>query len=234
LYGFTFSPDGKILAAVGKDCLIAWDTQNGKLRYQVKAKLAFRLAFSRSGKYLACGGYGKIRLLEAATGKNIRVLQPFSGYVHDLTFSPDDKRLASVQEYVVRLWDLASGKRLLAFPGNESPVESLAFSRDGASLAAGDSETGMLTVWDEKNDGVCFRGKMARPGSQIKPIRFSFATCAAKLLVAQQEVQGQGSQAEPGNPQQVSPAHCKKCRFIGRLLVHLSPRIRECTRIRWC
>jgi WD40 repeat protein len=149
VYWFTFSPDGRLLAAAGKDSVSVWDLPAGTLRYEIKGDRG-RLAFSPDGKYLACGSAGAIGLFEAASGKEVRRFERHAGFVRALAFSADGKSLASAEGYTVSLWDVATGKRRFPFAGHESPVQRLAFSPDGTGLATGDREDGTLIVWDLK------------------------------------------------------------------------------------
>jgi WD40 repeat protein len=146
VYGFTFSPDGRLLAATGAKSFCAWEAATGKLRYAAQGHHG-HLAFSPDGKYLAVGG-AEIRLYEAATGREVRRFEPPGGWVLALAFSPDGRTLAAGEGYTVSLWDVAGGQRRHRFPGHTSPVSSLAFSPDGAALASGGQEDGKALVWD--------------------------------------------------------------------------------------
>src|SRR5206468_1784303 len=96
VYGFTFSPDGRLLAAVtGGASFCVWEAATGKLRYTARGpeapvqEAAGRLAFSPDGKYLAVGGEREIRLHEAAGGREVRRFGPTGGAAPALAFSPD-------------------------------------------------------------------------------------------------------------------------------------------------
>jgi WD40 repeat protein len=71
------------------------------------------LAFSPDGKLLAAGEVDKkIRLYEAATGKQVALLQGHTKQVAAVAFSPDGATLFSASyDYTVRRWDVASGKQ---------------------------------------------------------------------------------------------------------------------------
>jgi WD40 repeat protein len=151
LYGLTFSPDGRTLAATFRDTFSLWEVSTGKLLYTIRDS-GGGIHFTPDGKYLACSGEGAIRLYEAADGKEVRRFERHAqGFIHAVAFSRDAKTLAEAEGYAINLWDVATGKRLHSFPGHETPVISLAFSPDGAGLASGDSEDGTLLVWDLKS-----------------------------------------------------------------------------------
>jgi WD40 repeat protein len=145
-----FSPDGRTLATAGPRSLFLWDVAGGKLRHEVKGCHG-RVAFSRDGKYLACGDSEGIRLLDAATFAEVRRLEGHDRRVDALFFSADGKRLLSAHGCTLALWDVATGRRLNAAPGHEVSVVSLAFAPDGRSLASGgDDLDGTALVWDLK------------------------------------------------------------------------------------
>jgi WD40 repeat protein len=145
VHGFTFSPDGRLLAATGIDFVAVWDAATGERRYLIRDDHG-RLAFSPDGKYLACGGE-ELCLYGAATGKKVRRFEGHTGNIAGLAFSPDGTTLATAQEYAICLWDVKTGKRRLPFPGHETPVGCLAFAPDGTALASGADD---LIVWDLK------------------------------------------------------------------------------------
>src|SRR5438477_12934997 len=71
------------------------------------------LAFSPNGNILASGEVDKkIRLWDAAAGKQIAVLEGHARQIAALTFSPDGETLYSASyDKTIRLWDVASGKQ---------------------------------------------------------------------------------------------------------------------------
>jgi predicted NACHT family NTPase len=81
-----------------------------KERFQLQHELGVRaLAFSPDGKTLAtgCSDQG-IHLWDAATGKELVVLQGRHGPVSSVAFSPDGKIIASSGDLTgIHLWDVA-------------------------------------------------------------------------------------------------------------------------------
>jgi WD40 repeat protein len=147
---FTFSPDGKLVAAVGSEAgdhgiIRLWDRagKKGSWRLDGQANADGPLAFSPDGKTLAEAGGAAVRLWDARTGKQFKELQvkdeePFGGRCAALDFSPDGRRLLAVAGdepggggSKLHLWELPAGRVL------PSPVETgvCLFSSDGRHLA---------------------------------------------------------------------------------------------------
>jgi hypothetical protein len=161
-----FSPDGKSLAATGKDRAIhVWDLATGKelLRCGEQSGGAtpiLSLAFSPNGEILVTtneyGGMrasGKIDLWEVATGKQIRTFG--SGKMvsyQSLAFSPDGKLLVTGsgwggRDSGVRLWDVSTG--LESGPPVRQVVSALSvtFSPDNRYLISTERE-GTARLWE--------------------------------------------------------------------------------------
>jgi WD40 repeat protein/3',5'-cyclic AMP phosphodiesterase CpdA len=94
---------------------------------------------------------GLIRLWDAGSGKELRVLRGHENLVMSVAFSPDGERLASGSyDKTVRLWDAGSGKELRVLRGHENLVTSVAFSPDGERLASGSYDK-TVRLWDAGN-----------------------------------------------------------------------------------
>ncbi len=107
------------------------------------------LAFSPDNRYLASASSDStIRIWDAATGNELRVLKGHTGGVRCVTFSADGQSLASGgMDGKVKLWDVASGKEIANFDGHKGRVNTVAFSRDGKLLASGGVDN-VVKVWD--------------------------------------------------------------------------------------
>ncbi|HZY87024.1 MAG TPA: hypothetical protein VFE78_19470, partial [Gemmataceae bacterium] len=151
MHGVCFSPDGRRLASVAgrsfhEGELIVWDAVSGARVYE---KLDYKselrtVAYSPDGKLLALGhGYSDptIRLLDAATAKELREMKGHAYAIDDLTFDPDGKRLASAgSDKTVRLWDVKDGRLLETFRDHTNYIYSVCFSPDGKRLYSAGSD----------------------------------------------------------------------------------------------
>jgi WD40 repeat protein len=165
-----FSPGGNRIASTGYGTIKVWDPAGGRellaLARQRKEDM-LPLAFSPDGKLLAGADVeitttktGRttatseawvVRLWDAATGRDIRLLKGMGAEIISVTFAPDGKRLAGASEDgTLRTWEVDTGREMQAIHleeiGRLSPLDG-AFSPDVrrfACVAADES----LRVWD--------------------------------------------------------------------------------------
>jgi WD40 repeat protein len=106
------------------------------------------VAFSPDGKTLATTADDEtIRLWEAATGRELRVLAGQEGYVYSLALSPDGKTLAAGDlDSRIRVLSVATGTVLHEFERHEGSIRAIRFSPDGRTLASG--AAGVVQLWD--------------------------------------------------------------------------------------
>ncbi len=109
------------------------------------------------GTLVSVGGGGKVRVWDAAEGREKRQWQAHKGGIDGVAVSPDGTTLAtgSWQDHTVRLWDLATGKERLAIAlpkpaGHNYGNVPMTFTPDGKSLisGSGDRINPVTSVWD--------------------------------------------------------------------------------------
>ncbi len=169
-----FSPDGKLLATtagwhqastpfgpsiqVENGELVMWDLSKREPLYALpEANTVRSAAFSPNGKLLAyCLFDGKVKLVDVAAGKVVKVLGRHKAMANAVCFSPDGKTLVSCGfDQALRLWDVASGKPLKVFHTECPKITHVAFSPDGKKLATGDWEAPFnAQIWDAESGKV--------------------------------------------------------------------------------
>jgi RNA polymerase sigma factor (sigma-70 family) len=148
-------------------------------------------AVSPDGKLIASGhDRGSLRLWDAATGKQLRVLEGRRLYTNGsdallaVVFSPDGKLLATrsggsiFRDNSIRIWDTATWQQIRSFggfklnrdrgSGNANPFFDLVFTPDGKALLTGpgdnEDKTHFLNLFDVQTGQLLrqFKGHQAK------------------------------------------------------------------------
>jgi hypothetical protein len=154
----SFAHDGKwLMTLAGGHIITFWETSTGKRLRSVRVQPAQEqrviadVALSPSGQQLAVANLDHTaRLLDAATGAELRVFAGHSAPLVSVTFAPDGERLATLSEdNTVKIWSLKSGQVLPTLGGltgaSKTISNGVAFSPDGKWIAASGSG---LKVWN--------------------------------------------------------------------------------------
>jgi tricorn protease-like protein len=129
------------------------------------------IAFTSDGKTIATGSNdASVRLYNASTGKELKVLKGHGGRVTALGFSADGKTLVTAAGDTVRLWAVPAGTAKGAFKVTQAFVQSIDISPDAKTVVVGDSEKN-VTVW---NTGTKKRLALGQ-GHQSMVLGVSFA-----------------------------------------------------------
>lgn len=111
------------------------------------------ISYSPDGAYLVAGSYSRASVWDVKTGKVLRHLDGVDGYVHDIEFSPDGKRLGVAggrpgREGTVLVYDAANpDKPLGKLAGHSDVVYSFAWSPDSKRIATASLDK-TVRIWD--------------------------------------------------------------------------------------
>jgi eukaryotic-like serine/threonine-protein kinase len=159
-----FSPDGRHLAVADPPLdpriqdgirirILDWmrDTEVTNFLHPVPFhNRVISLAHSPDGELLASAvgpHAGSIRLWRPLTGEPVGMLEGHRGWVTDLVFSPDGRRLVSSSaDQTIRIWDLSTRETVRTLRGHRGQVHRVALSRDGETLFSG-SKDGRVAQW---------------------------------------------------------------------------------------
>lgn len=160
VFGVTFSPNGKWIAASDWDGLIkVWDIQQGLCVTRIETEWN-NFIFSPNNQRLATSDSttGTVNLWHPETGELLEKLScepEKGGRPMPIAFSPDTDLVASTRredtdsdaESII-VWDIKSRNKTACLTGHPSSIHSLCFSPYGRFLASGGSEDGTVRMWD--------------------------------------------------------------------------------------
>jgi Tol biopolymer transport system component/tRNA A-37 threonylcarbamoyl transferase component Bud32 len=159
LHAVAISPDGKMIAAGGRDKIVSlWDAETGELIRTLEGenKSVLDLAFSPDGFFLVVAlDEPRVFIWDANTGQLAKqtikgIDGTHTGNVYGVDWSPDGAKLVTVSgDKRVILWDAGTGAPIETLSGHESPIYGVDWSPDGSKIATS-SNDGVVIVWDAK------------------------------------------------------------------------------------
>ncbi|KAF9472699.1 hypothetical protein BDN70DRAFT_900343 [Pholiota conissans] len=110
---------------------------------------ASTITLSSDGKYLVSGlEDGTVRMWDASTGEELKVLSRHSSSVWSVAFSSDNKRIVSgSDDRTVQVWDALTGEELKVLEGHHGTVWSVAFSSNNKWIVSGSTDQ-TVRMWD--------------------------------------------------------------------------------------
>jgi WD40 repeat protein len=149
IWSVNFSPDGRTIAAAGKDGIARIWQSSGRQLAALKGHIQGinSLKFSPDGQLLATAGQdGTIRLWDP-TGRSLAKFIGHQGAVYDIGFSPTKEQIASTgNDGTIRIWTL-SGKLLAQWNASQKPIYSVNFSPEGERLITAGAD-GVAHLWN--------------------------------------------------------------------------------------
>ena len=178
VYALTFSSDGSLLAAAGRDGVRLFRTTDGRLIRTFSGNQLFAVAFDSLDKTLAAGSAeGEVRMWHV-TGTTLLHTFAANKQITSVAFSPDGRLLAAGTAAApqgknpIVIWRLSDRKALTSLDGHDSGVLSIAFDSKGQTLVSSGSD-GRAVIWRLRNgESVNNFGLSASKGS-IHAVDFS-------------------------------------------------------------
>lgn len=147
--GIDFSPDGRLIAAGGRDGVLRiWDAQSGDqmMAFEAHKKGVNSVAFHPDGQLLASGGNDAMaRLWGISTGEEWGQMIGGTFSIPAIAFTVDGSSLALANGDIIRLRDV-NDQRFVSTLRGENSFYSLSLSPDGGKAAAGDT-AGDVYIW---------------------------------------------------------------------------------------
>ncbi|KAG8921283.1 hypothetical protein FRC02_000332 [Tulasnella sp. 418] len=154
--------DGSRIAAAGLNKkIVVWNTQAGQLILKIKGHTYWiqSIAFSRDGTKLVSGCEKSVRVWDANTGEELRLLEDTASGIRvplfsemytarSVTFSSDNVHVASGgTDKLVKVWNVTSGYCAAVLKGHTDWIASVAFSADEKKVLSG-SWDDTIRIWD--------------------------------------------------------------------------------------
>ncbi|KAG2032336.1 WD40-repeat-containing domain protein [Suillus americanus] len=146
VYAVMYSPDSSKIATGGdeENAVKIWDVKTGELLKTLEHDgMVCSLVWTSDRKKLIAGSYGRIRIFNTATWKQIAILEGHTNWVTNISLSSNNRLLASASlDSTARLWNLKTNLQIGLPLQHEGVLWSATLSLDGQVLT---------TACDNKN-----------------------------------------------------------------------------------
>jgi WD40 repeat protein len=123
-------------------------TEQAEVMVRMKFGPNHGITFSPDGALLAVCSAHHVEVIDARSGRVLRLIRGHAGTVADVAFSPDGTVIVTGSyDGTARTWEVATGQPLVTFAGHDSAVYGVAFSPDGTRIATA-SRDETARVWD--------------------------------------------------------------------------------------
>jgi hypothetical protein len=183
IYNLAVAPDGELLATGDGS---VWDTGTLARRYRIEAPAGVfwgHVAFRPDGRRLAVGGGriarpgeaqtdpGIVRVVEAASGRELLSFPEPRGFAGEVVISPDGHRLVSSSGVLhekqgwATLRDADTGRALRELEGFHEGRDNVAFRPDSRALAYGGADAILVRGIDDGAEVLTIQGLGGNPQS---------------------------------------------------------------------
>ncbi len=132
-----FSPDGRLIAAAGKDGKARiWDARTGALVriFAGHTDALTGVEFSADGSRIVTSSRDRdARVWDVKTGTST-LLRGHFGPIFGASFSPDGQLVVTAGPSTAGLWEAGSGQLISFLHGHEQPLTAASFSPDGSRI----------------------------------------------------------------------------------------------------
>lgn len=150
-----YSPDGRHLAAAGKNAIHLLDAETGKAEHRIRGHSArvISVSFSPDSKTLVTASRDEtVKFWSVASGSAIGATLRHRRDLFWAQFTPDGTAVVTAPDAnaqtTVDVWAVPNGPRTMRLRGATGTVTRLAFSPDGELLASAEWDGGGVHVWN--------------------------------------------------------------------------------------